>query len=240
MPTTPTQNKGKVILPSDSNTANVLLPLIPFNCIIDTDFGLLNLIFREYSDSDAFDPEFFKNRSIRNITRSLLNRKYENPLLLCLKDKNDLDSANELYNDFIDKKYEEILNLSMKTELYHFIKKLDIAGIKAYIVCESPYEISFLNRFKITKFAGKFLLSDADLSKFSQFYFKSINDIYITTLQPLIEKSTVYLASYIFNTDEEQIQKNKNALGLLMSMNKVYEFDIYNRNKLEEETINNE
>ena len=46
---------------SDNNTFGILLPLVSFNCLIDTDFGLLVLIAQKFFDKSVFSEEFFSD-----------------------------------------------------------------------------------------------------------------------------------------------------------------------------------
>ena len=48
-------NSTSNITYNESNTLNVMVPLIPFNCLFDTDVGLIKLINQEYNDSSVFD-----------------------------------------------------------------------------------------------------------------------------------------------------------------------------------------
>jgi len=50
-----------MLKPGSVDTGGINTPLVSFDCIIDTDFGLLSLIDKDYLDSSIFDIEFFNN-----------------------------------------------------------------------------------------------------------------------------------------------------------------------------------
>lgn len=219
----------------EGNTSGVLTPLIPFNCVFDTDFGLLSLIYKEYFDSSVFSIDFFnKNHRIKDIVKVLLEREKENPLELCLLPCK-LDWANDLYIEFIKTKYTDILNLSMQTEVYNLLELFKLSGdVKPTIVCESEIEESFLDLFNITKNIQKIRIEELKgFNFYEQFFFKSINDFYCSMISEFIDTKMVYISGYKFNMDKDgSIMENKNTLKMQLSRNKFMRFDIYNKNKL--------
>ena len=40
---------------NEGNTLNIMVPLIPFNCLFDTNVGLIKLICKESNDSSVID-----------------------------------------------------------------------------------------------------------------------------------------------------------------------------------------
>lgn len=227
-----------VIQLGEGNTSGVMAPLIPFNCVFDTDFGLLTLINKEYFDSSVFSIDFFnQNSSIKNLVRALYEREEENPLSVCLlPEKKDLSES--LYKDFISKRYDSILKLSMPTEVYNILELFKLSGdIKPTIVCESEIEEQFLDKFKVTKGIQKIRVEELkEVNFYQQFYFKSINDFYSDIISEFIDTKMIYIADYKFNVDEERnIKDNKNTLLMGLSRNKFRLFEIYDRNNLKGE-----
>lgn len=229
---------SSIIRLGEGNTSGVMTPLIPFNCIFDTDFGLLVLINKSYFDSSVFSVDFFhKNSTIKDMVKVIYEREEENPLSVCiLPEKKELE--DELYNDFISKKYEDILRFSMTTEVYNTLELFKLYGdVKATIVCESEIEEQFLKKFKVTKNMQTIRIDELkEVNFYQQFFFKSINDFYCNMISEFIDTKAVYIADYKFNIDENRnIKDNKNTLLLGLSRNNFKLFEIYDRNNLKGE-----
>ena len=224
-----------IIQYGEGNTSGVLTPLIPFNCIIDTDFGLLSLIGKSFLDTSYFSIDFFsKNSLIEELVKSLYYREEENPLSICMLEETK-QFADTFYCDFIEQKYDEILKISMTTEVYNVIELYRLYWeIKPTIVYEKESEIELLNYLKVTKSVPKVKIDEIDFNFYNQFYFKSINDIYCKKFARFIETKMVYIANYKFNLDEENnIAENKNTVAMEINRDKFMLFDIYDRNNLE-------
>lgn len=230
-------NKQHLIHRGEGNISGVNMPLIPFNCIYDTDFGLLSLIYDEYLDPNVFDVEWFqKNHIIKDMVRSVYDRATPNPLLLCLKEK-DSNLANELYQQFMMEKYEEILYRSMVTGIADLIFLSKTAGeATPTIVYRDKRELDIINQdsnlSKITKVTVKEAIRNMDM--YQQFYFKSFQDVYLSELidSDKLNTKTIYIARYPFNLDEKNETDNTIITLLLMKKNNVFSIDIYDRLKL--------
>lgn len=223
---------AKIILPGQGDTLNVMSPLIPFNLIIDTDFGLLCLIKQRYLDESVFDEKFFKNKSVRNLVSEIYSRKEKNPLYLFIKDEYK-DSADKFYNQFMEREYDSILNLSATTEFYRLARMFsNEPEIKVTIVCNTQKEFDLLSSHK--EGLGKCRLelkSDLDnvkLGIINQYFFKCIDD-YIE-YKKWLKNKTVYFANYSFNVDE--LESGSEELLDIMSNNRISIIDIYDRKKL--------
>lgn len=226
---------------SDKSTIiGVLNVLVDFNTIIDTDFGLLALIDREYLDKDLLSVDWFnKHHTIKELTKALYTRTCKNPLHLCNVSMNESEE-NSLYDEFMNKKYDDILKLSMITSVYEFLNQLKLSGeIGITIVCNNEKEIELLNSLSVTSKINKTLLFDLDIDKISlnyhQFLFKYIDSGLITYLKDIIDK-TVYVASYGFNIDQERhmIINNEYTLNLSYKRNIFKLIDLYDLSKLNE------
>lgn len=227
---------------SDKSTViGVLNVLVDFNTIIDTDFGLLTLIDRKYLDKDLLSVDWFnKHHTIKELTKALYTRTCKNPLHLCNISMTE-DEEDSLYDDFMSKKYDEILKLSMITSVYEFLNQLKISGdIGITIVCNNEKEIDLLNSLSITSKMNKILLFDLDIEKtllnYHQFLFKYIDSGLITYLTDLVDK-TIYVASYGFNIDQERhiIINNDYTLNLSYRRNIFKIMDLYDLSKINEQ-----
>ena len=94
----------------EGNTIGIIKPLVPFNCIVDTDVGLIQLIKTEYRSPDIFNigllDSFINNRGIIKL---LYHRKTKNPLLPFMNDQEDVATADDLYKQFMEKEYRNII-----------------------------------------------------------------------------------------------------------------------------------
>jgi hypothetical protein len=85
-------------------------PLYYFNTLFDTDYGLIRLLSREYR-ADIFDVDALDFPDMR-LKWLLINREDINPLnAVLLEDIGDKE-VNDLYDQFMDQRYEDILKLS--------------------------------------------------------------------------------------------------------------------------------
>lgn len=224
--------------------------LIPFNCLVDTDFGLISLINREYLDPNIFNVDYFKeNTIIRDMVRFLYDRECENPVLWMMNDRNNIELANDIYNQFMKDHYKEILNLSMVTEIYNFIKLQSTIGedIKCFITYRNDLELELLEDenyiFKNNiKNAIKVKLSEVRnmINIIDAIYIKSFNDVYIKILLDIIENKSIYVAAYKYNINISNNPELGNDIltALQYSKNVIRLMDIYNRSKLIDEDQN--
>ena len=230
--------KTTIINRDTLNISGITLPLIPFNCIFDTDFGLLKLVYKEYLDPSVFNIDWFKdNNKICNMVLSLYTRKHNNPLMLCLNDiDNKEEFANDMYVEFIKEKYNEIVYNSVATEFLNLIKLYTISDIKPTILYSNSIELEYMNNFKELKNINKIsfidlLESGSDI--YEQFFFKYVyNDIYLKTLVDSLKIKTVYFAKYHFNYDEELLIDGSYLTKILENKNKILLIDLYDLSKL--------
>ncbi len=217
----------KLILPGQGDTMNVMSPLIPFNTIVDTDFGLLCLVKQRYLDESVFDKQFFEGKSVKSLTRDLYLRKEKNPLLLCIKD-NYRESADKFYSQFMEREYNSILNLSVVTEFYGLARLYsNEPEIKVTILCNTEEEISLLSGRESMRKCKFVLKSDMNEKKYGmhkQYFFKYYEDIE-QYLKILFDK-TLYFVNYSFNIDI--LSGDSIDLLHLISNNNIRIIDMYN------------
>ena len=230
------------IVYSDANTMGVNTPLFTFDSIYDTDFGMLVYIFREYFDTEIFSEEFFNtHNAVDKMVEALYNRETENPLLIAMNDKTNFDLADELYQEFYNKKYKEILTCSMPTGISDLLELLEAeSGVNiGILVCrtEEKYFIDAL--WEDNKFHYIDINNPEDINsirRYNQIYFKSCNDRFITdesVLDKLYEKN-IYIPRYKFNLNEtEDIFRTIPIIKLEMNRCSFFKYDIYD---LSEET----
>lgn len=227
-----------IIVPNIGNISGVLTPLIPFDCIFDLDFGLLRLIRTKYFDTDVFSKKFFNdNDTMNDMISRLYFREQQNPLFMTLNEQN-VEVAQSLYDDFMSKKYNEIVKLSMSTEIFELLHSFLYSGeIRPTILYRDEVELRFLENIKIIKKISKIsidkLLKQDNFNLYQQFFFKDIDNFYLKKLKDYIKGRTVYIGGYKYCcTEDGQILLNPNTGQLYLDKNLIVKIDIYNKRKL--------
>lgn len=224
-----------IIKPGSVDTGGINTPLVSFNCIIDTDFGLLNLIDNDYLDSSIFNIDFFNNHhKIREMVKVLYEREDKNPLSVCIKDSNyDIES---LYNEFMKEKYTDILKRSMVTEIYNLLEQFKLSGeVRPTVLCTAQEEIDCLKELPLFKQIPILLMEElADVSQYNQFFFRYIDDKYINHLSKFIKCKTIYIINHKFNGIPYQgVFPTESTKILFENRNSINMIDMYNVNKLQ-------
>ena len=221
---------------ADNNTRSVLNVLISFNCIIDTDFGLLVLIAQNFFDTSVFNEDFFYNNStIINMKNTIYKRTEYNPLNLCIKNKED---ADDYYNQFFEKYYNEILDVSMVTGLGRSLNNFSSnAGASFTILCKDEREEEFLSKIKIFRKTSTITLdkiTNPDI--YNQFFFKSYKDYGLKELSDFLLDKKLYIGMYEFNkTDNLDIDASTMQTRLFALRNDISLIDLYSREELNNE-----
>lgn len=220
---------------NEGNTAGIMVPLIPFNCIIDSDFGLLSLISSKYRDPKFFNLDFLDSHSkIKDLVLALYERKEQNPLSLIMANPDDKDTANDLYIDFMDKMYTDILDRSMATDICKLAIVYEDNNIHPTILCKRQEEVDFIStnstihnlHTELIREDGK--VNKKDISAYQQFFFKFTNDRYCQLLADYIFGKVVYLSNYDYNDTNTDIW---NTI-LATNRNEFKRIDFYNKDKL--------
>lgn len=234
-----TGNGIQAIVPGLSNVSGINSPLITFDSLVDTDFGLLTYINKKFLDTSVFDIDFFKsNKKIRDMIKALIGREKRNPLLLCIRNEfpNREKFADDLYSEFMstEELYGQIMQLSMYTGMCDFLKlaeKID-KGIRPIIVCRREIEKEFVKEH-ITKVTPVTMIDklDSDIV-YQQFFFRYVDDPYTSFIQPLIGKDkTIYLANYRFNYIDN-LAGSEFIAEITSNYCRLSMYDVYNKEEL--------
>ena len=179
-------------------------PLFDFQALCDTDMGLYRLIKRDYYCKDSiFDDDLFNSASIRFIKTMLMCRDHFNPLFLfCKKNKMKDEELDDLYRQFLEEEYDNILKLSPPTAVFELasvsnsVKKI----VNATVICKSENEKQWIekhdNRLKciIDNF------KDFDIVKYDTIYIKDIYNL-VLLKQESINLKNIILSKYSFNLE---------------------------------------
>jgi hypothetical protein len=180
-------------------------PLFPFNLIIDTDFGLIKLISKEYR-ADIFDKSIL-DADDRTIMALLLARPFENPLSILAKytpeNKEELD---KYYKEFMGTRYMDIIKQSALTKVgQYFMGLYAFEEATPYVYCRFQEEERFINffckdcRYEIVNNSTNKLVID---NKYDPIFMKTGFD-YIEC-EGSIHAHVIYLARYGFNVQYDE------------------------------------
>lgn len=209
----------------------IKFPIIPFDLIVDIDYGLINLIKDEYRDDSVFNLGVVDAME-SDIVYELLHRKNENPLSICIK-SSESKYQNDLYDDFIKKRYNDIIYKSSFTNVYNAIRLfIESGGIVPCILCKNDIEKDFIKSVKELD-KCRIIISENgykkfDLNSYDPIYFKSYKDSFKCKD---LDGKNIYLANYAFNYDLDKkgmIVPKKDMSVLFLDHNGIAFFDIYN------------
>lgn len=178
-------------------------PIFDFQAICDTDLGLYRLIKRDYYDKNIFDNNLFDNNDERFIKTMLLCRDKFNPLFIfCKKNIYPDKEIDDLYRQFLNEEYDNILKLSPPTNI------MDIATISnsiknivnVTVLCKDKKEIEWLNKYNKKL---KYIVSDYKdfkLDKYDTIYIKDIYDLLFFD-QDTIDMKNIIIPRFLFNLE---------------------------------------
>lgn len=204
---------------------------IPFNMIIDTDFGVIRII-----EKVQRLPEYSKNK----LKSFLLKRQNENPVPEYCK-KVGIELSEYTYEVILERFYNHVLKLSQTTDLISFVMntyKLGLSNeIEITIGCDLEEEIEYLRSItsKLEYTFDMVLNSEIDLKEFDYICIKYLNQDYVDYLIETVklEGKRLYVADYRFNTiyDDEHginIVNPELHLDLESAGNAVCSISLYN------------
>lgn len=213
-------------------------PLISFSSIYDLDIGLIRLIGKEYLDESIFDVKFF-NRPMISIIKDSYYRTEFNPLTMFAK-TNDMELLDDYYNQFMEKRKADIIELCVKTEIENLIQLfIDSKEIYTTIFYNDKYELAELNaNHNLDKCKKVYIkgLNANNLRQFSQFYVKDIREL--TPISRVDGSKTYYISSFRpnFNSETMELKMDEDINCIIhKGVNHCISiFDMYNENILNE------
>lgn len=180
---------------------------IPFNMIIDTDFGIIRVIEKLNKITEY---------STNKLKSFLLKRYNENPIPEYCKLRN-LDSSEYLYDFILQKSYDKILRISTLTDMISFVintYKLGLYNeVNIMIGCDYESEIEYLKSLlsSLDYDIDMSLNTDINLNDYDCIFTKYLDEHYVNYLinTVKIEKKRIYVADYNFNSlyDEDSNQR---------------------------------
>ena len=184
-----------MIKPGDK-TINVI---IPFEMVIDVEYGLISLIKEKYYDKKIYN-RLLEARQ-KQICYFLIDRPHMNPLRNFMKNWEE-DKAYEIYRTLVDSHYNAILNRTIPTTLYDAVGLYQqTAGINPMILCTDKRQGDFMeilkNKFPIPYTISGNGLEGVDMNTYNTIYMKNFMEgLY---LNDKIDGKVLYAANYGFN-----------------------------------------
>lgn len=230
-------------------------PLFEFGTLFDTDVGMMSLIGAKYLDSSIFNVDWFKEHSTnRALVKAVYERVDTNPLIQASNPSIDPDEIKELYESFLEGDvYKEVLERSMKTELYNLLGYFIAMGdIYPYICYSKDAELEHIkkfelfNDFKDDRFIklDKLIMKPDDYKFIMQYYVKDCENMFMTAISSMLSKyndgiyRTIYLVDYIFNMQDNntKFKMVPNILSILSRNHSIRTIEMYSHSKLEGNT----
>lgn len=203
--------------------------LIPFECIVDIDMGLIKLLKYEYRNLEYFFPGILDGPD-ECIEYELIRRKHRNPLVVPTNmEKVDFETLDNWYLQFLEKEYSKIINLSICTDLASMIKvsshNIDKV-IKSTILCNNDMERESIQKRSMDQTRAIVAnRKDFDVTPYDVVYLKDVYDI--SEYKGVFGKS-IYIANYGFNLiDNDQTDDLVLDFDPLMNYIKDNELRIY-------------
>lgn len=173
--------------------------LVSFDSIIDIDIGLMRLIKMDYN------TDFFY-QSIVNapeyIWRDLLNkRSVPNPLSIIMDDETDeeFQASQDLYDEFIDKEYSKILDLSPTGALANIVAANMYSKdlLQLNILCKNEMEKNILD-IKGVQYHNA-IIADRHEINTSKYEIVSEKNVWDYDKYIKLERNTLLFPDYRFN-----------------------------------------
>lgn len=202
--------------------------LVPFNILVDTDMGLLKLVEFDYNN-DLYFLQGILHTSETNQQYAMVTRTKINPLSVILQyDDNDL--AENLYSQFMEKEYVQILKLSCNTSIRDLSELLNTTidqVIRITILCKSEQEQREVEDRHIKSFRT---IVESDLNKInlSDYQVLFVKSIYDLDRYRNVTGLNIYVPNYGFNiTIDPEMSQPLLPEDILKKYGKENEFEIF-------------
>ena len=211
-----------------------LTPLIPFDCIVDTDVGLIQLVNDQYMDRSVFNAKMF-DKSLGEMILDLYFRKVENPLYIYANPDIEHEVLDEYYKEFFESKYDLILERSPGTEMQNVIELFQSTGGDVFptVLCKDDRTENFIKEALKVPTIRLEDINDKSMKNYSHVYFK-----YVTQIEPF---ETFLVSKFVYNTthglnlnDENDGLKEYDFLDRVSKKNNMHLLDLYNIPKIKE------
>ncbi len=187
----------------ENNSTNTIL--IPYDCIVDEDTGLLRVIRDKYSNDTVFYMD--KIETDDDVQNLVLNEKYNNPLELILK-PDYIEKTEDFYNQFMTEEYENILIASFITKIFEFAKLMIINKLSDIVfLADNEKQKDSLRKIfgnEVNIMVGS-ISKAIKLEDFDIVFLKRVERI--VELEPL-QGINIYILDYNFNFENTRDSKD--------------------------------
>ena len=200
--------------------------LVDFDLLVDKDYGLIQLIKKDYSDNDFIDDIIFKMKD-KILLGELLTRKEKNPLSIIFK-KDYTQSLDSLYNEFLELELDNILNYSLITNMLDLmITYVETSSAIVTVICKNKSEEQFINKYKLKTIVYEDF-SKLDIKEYDSIFIKDYSKI--LEFKNLIAKN-IFIGRYNFNLEDDEYTPKEDISVLVGNHNIVSIIDVYNSDK---------
>ena len=210
--------------------------LITSKILIDMDIGLFNVIKDKYNDPTVFDTNIL-NLDDKLIKGLLQESEYNNPLMIIMKEKDELQ-ADAYYKELMLSEYESIIRNSTSTTIINVIKKFidSEAGMRIDILCATKLEASIISNFMGNDYhpsSYKFIIQsereDVDLTVYDTLFIKYANDLLEFAN---VDGMNIMISDYRCNLDPKKYEEKEKTpkieyAALYGTHNEFYTFTLY-------------
>ena len=183
---------------SENNQPNRTKILTEFDVIIDLDLAMMELVQEKYNNPNFINQDVM-NLSLHDIKETLLNREYESPLSICI---NDLNTANSLYQELLETKYDEILNHHSPTGIFKLMEvynKTD--GMEVTILCSSQEEADLISKYSPELHTLVKKHDEINIDDDNVYFLKSLTRIFI--FNGKMKNKHIFIMGYRYNLFED-------------------------------------
>lgn len=204
--------------------------LVLFDAIVDTDYGIVQVIKEEYNNANYINKkllnslddknifDFISTRNNKNIVYELLNNIYRN-------------STDNIYNELLETQYSNIIEKSSITNVAILTQEYVQSGlIDVTVLCKNKTEEQFI-KSKInhvnTITANDFKM--INISEYGSIFIKNIDDLLL--FKNGLDGKIIYLLNYPFNFESNRSNRLIPLSNITLQLDAQFEFkviDVYN------------
>ena len=204
--------------------------LIPFDMIIDTDYGIIQVVKEKYKDNKYMNKNILTAMDEENILFSMLVGRLDSNIMRLLLKPEYKNSAENLYKQIKDADYLDIINKSCITNIAMLVEEYMKTNLfEITLWCRNAIEKKFMQKElpKLNIIVAN-NLSMIDLLPYDAIFLKDIKDAKNLNTTG----RTIYMGNYRFNYEEPPEEQNVHKVGPLMGYvpanTEVKAVDVYN------------
>lgn len=209
-------------MPESSSGNNVL---IPFDCMLNLDFGIIKVLQKYYNN-----PKFFENNILNNqdlFFRFLTTMNEKANIIWYLLKEEFKDNADSIRKEIMETEYKRIIEYSEPTNvctLARQFNRIADGAIKCSIICKNEFERDYIKKLDPSLNAIIDDLYNMDLSIYDSIYIRDIEDI--LKMKKMVAKN-IFIMTYKFNFDDNFENLRTKILSIISGANEIYTIDVY-------------